>query len=44
MKRVGLAWNVVQIAPERQAAKLVGATPAPKPAPPVPEREPAGVS
>jgi stearoyl-CoA desaturase (delta-9 desaturase) len=44
MKRLGLAWNVVQIAPERQAAKLVGAAPPPKPAPPVPEREPAGVS
>ena len=39
MKRVGLAWNVVEIAPERQAAKLV------KPAaPPEPAREPAGVS
>src|ERR671936_2331974 len=33
MKRLGLAWNVVQIAPERQAAKLVGAKPA-KPAAP----------
>ena len=44
MKRVGLAWNVVQIAPERQAAKLIGAKPA-KPAAPAPEREkePAGV-
>ena len=30
MKRLGLAWNVVEIAPERQAAKLVGA---PKPQP-----------
>jgi stearoyl-CoA desaturase (Delta-9 desaturase) len=38
MKRVGLAWNVVQIAPERQAAKLIGAKP-PKPAAPAPERE-----
>jgi stearoyl-CoA desaturase (Delta-9 desaturase) len=27
MERVGLAWNVVRIAPERQAAKVVGATP-----------------
>jgi stearoyl-CoA desaturase (delta-9 desaturase) len=42
MKRVGLAWNVVEIAPERQAAKLVGAK---KPEPVVaqqqrePERE-----
>ena len=25
MKRVGLAWDVVKIAPERQAQKLVGA-------------------
>jgi stearoyl-CoA desaturase (Delta-9 desaturase) len=32
MQRVGLAWNVIQIAPERQAAKLVGASPPPKPA------------
>ena len=30
LKRLGLAWNVVEIAPERQAAKLVGA---PKPQP-----------
>ena len=30
MKRVGLAWDVVKIAPERQAQKLVGAQ---KPAP-----------
>ncbi len=30
MKRVGLAWDVVKIAPERQAQKLVGA---PKPEP-----------
>jgi stearoyl-CoA desaturase (Delta-9 desaturase) len=44
MQRVGLAWNVVQIAPERQAAKLIGAAPA-KPAEPArePEREPASV-
>jgi stearoyl-CoA desaturase (Delta-9 desaturase) len=32
MQRLGLAWNVIQIAPERQAAKLVGAAPPPKPA------------
>nr|MBA2361571.1 fatty acid desaturase [Actinomycetota bacterium] len=35
LEKVGLAWDVVRIAPERQAAKLVGA-PAPAPAP---ERE-----
>jgi stearoyl-CoA desaturase (Delta-9 desaturase) len=43
LERVGLAWNVVRIAPERQAAKLIGA----KPAAPVaaePPRQPAGVS
>jgi stearoyl-CoA desaturase (delta-9 desaturase) len=28
MERVGLAWNVIRIAPERQAAKAVGAAPA----------------
>jgi stearoyl-CoA desaturase (Delta-9 desaturase) len=28
MERVGLAWNVIRIAPERQAAKTVGAAPA----------------
>jgi hypothetical protein len=44
MKRLGLAWNVVQIAPERQAAKLVGAKPAKPAAPAQPEREPAGVA
>jgi stearoyl-CoA desaturase (delta-9 desaturase) len=27
MERVGLAWNVIRIAPERQAAKAVGAPP-----------------
>jgi stearoyl-CoA desaturase (Delta-9 desaturase) len=45
LKRVGLAWNVVEIAPERQAAKLAKpGTPAPAPAPePEREREPAGV-
>jgi stearoyl-CoA desaturase (delta-9 desaturase) len=47
MKRVGLAWNVIEIAPERQAAKLVGAkAAAPRQAPAAaeaPEREPAGV-
>jgi stearoyl-CoA desaturase (delta-9 desaturase) len=42
MEKLGLAWNVVRIAPERQAAKLVGAKPAPAPA--APERETAGVS
>jgi stearoyl-CoA desaturase (delta-9 desaturase) len=26
MKRVGLAWDVVTITPERQAQKLAGAT------------------
>ena len=32
MKRVGLAWDVVTITPERQAQKLIGAEkPAPKP-------------
>jgi stearoyl-CoA desaturase (delta-9 desaturase) len=43
MKRLGLAWNVVQIAPERQAAKLAGAVPPKSPAP-AREREPAGVA
>jgi stearoyl-CoA desaturase (delta-9 desaturase) len=46
MEKVGLAWNVVRIAPERQAAKLVGAAP-PAPAAAAAEsesREPAGVS
>src|SRR5919201_4849933 len=42
MRRLGLAWNVVQIAPERQAAKLVGAKPAKPAAAAQPEREPAG--
>jgi stearoyl-CoA desaturase (Delta-9 desaturase) len=38
MRRVGLAWDVVQITPERQAQKLIGHT---KPeAPKQPEREP----
>jgi stearoyl-CoA desaturase (Delta-9 desaturase) len=27
MERVGLAWNVIRIAPERQAAKVTGTTP-----------------
>ena len=46
MEKVGLARGVVRIAPERQAAKLVGAKPAtPAPAAAAPEpREPAGVS
>jgi len=41
MKRVGLAWDVVTITPERQAQKLVGAT---KPAAPAEEKvaEPVG--
>ncbi len=26
MERLGLAWNVIRIAPERQAAKVIGAT------------------
>ena len=43
MKRVGLAWNVVQIAPERQAAKLIGAKPPEPAAAPEREKEPAGV-
>ena len=36
MRRVGLAWDVVQITPQRQAQKLVGYQ---KPAPPVREPE-----
>ena len=36
MKKVGLAWDVVTITPERQAQKLVGAT---KPAPASPKAE-----
>jgi hypothetical protein len=44
MEKVGLAWNVVRIAPERQAAKLIGAAPAPAAAAPAEQREPAGVS
>jgi stearoyl-CoA desaturase (Delta-9 desaturase) len=43
MERLGLAWNVVRIAPERQAAKLIGAAP-PAPASAEAPREPAGVS
>ena len=39
MEKVGLASNVVRIAPDRQAAKLVGATPAKKPAAPTEEQE-----
>jgi stearoyl-CoA desaturase (delta-9 desaturase) len=42
LERVGLAWNVVRIAPERQAAKVIGATPPPARAA-QPEREPAGI-
>jgi len=41
LQKVGLAWNVVRIAPERQAAKAIGATPARQDA--LPEREPAGI-
>jgi stearoyl-CoA desaturase (Delta-9 desaturase) len=41
MQRVGLAWNVVKISPERQAAKLVGAVKVEEPA--EPPREPAAV-
>jgi stearoyl-CoA desaturase (delta-9 desaturase) len=37
MQRLGLAWNVVRIAPERQQAKLAGA--AEEPSPPQQERE-----
>jgi stearoyl-CoA desaturase (delta-9 desaturase) len=47
MEKVGLAWNVVEIAPERQEKKLVGYTPpaeAETPAAPQRERETAGVS
>jgi stearoyl-CoA desaturase (Delta-9 desaturase) len=44
MQRVGLAWNVVRIAPERQAAKAIRPTGAPAPAAVEREREPAGVS
>jgi stearoyl-CoA desaturase (Delta-9 desaturase) len=45
LERVGLAWNVVRISPERQLAKVEGASPhpAPTPAPSEPPREPAGV-
>jgi stearoyl-CoA desaturase (Delta-9 desaturase) len=43
LSRIGLAWNVVKIAPERQAAKAIR-PPAPAPAEPEREREPAGVS
>jgi stearoyl-CoA desaturase (delta-9 desaturase) len=45
LQRVGLAWNVVRIAPERQAAKVIGAQPQ-RPArarKAEPEREPAGI-
>ena len=38
MRRTGLAWDVVKIAPERQAQKLVGA-PKPEPKAPAPEPE-----
>ena len=39
MEKVGLASNVVRISQDRQAAKLVGATPAKKPAAPSGEQE-----
>jgi stearoyl-CoA desaturase (Delta-9 desaturase) len=39
LQRVGLAWNVVKISPERQAAKLAGARPAAPDADAQPERE-----
>jgi stearoyl-CoA desaturase (delta-9 desaturase) len=42
LQRVGLAWNVVKISPERQAAKLAGA-PKPEAAKPAEDREPAAV-
>ena len=46
LEKLGLAWNVVRIAPERQAAKLVGARRSPRraPAPAEQPREPAGVA
>src|SRR3954470_2861252 len=44
LERVGLAWNVVRITPERQQERLVGAVgPEPQPAEAEPERELAGV-
>jgi stearoyl-CoA desaturase (Delta-9 desaturase) len=45
MERLGLAWNVVRIAPERQASKLIGAAPPPPASSSEPSRprEPAGV-
>jgi stearoyl-CoA desaturase (Delta-9 desaturase) len=43
LRRLGLAWNVVKIAPERQAAKAIRPA-ATAPAEPEREREPAGVS
>ncbi|HET9739429.1 MAG TPA: hypothetical protein VFP78_15030, partial [Solirubrobacteraceae bacterium] len=44
MKRVGLAWNVVEIAPERQAAKLVGSKKPETVAAREPERETVGAA
>ncbi|MGH2948405.1 MAG: acyl-CoA desaturase [Solirubrobacteraceae bacterium] len=44
LQRLGLAWNVVKITPERQAARLAGAAqPAPEAEAPPRERTPAGV-
>jgi stearoyl-CoA desaturase (delta-9 desaturase) len=43
MKRVGLAWDVVTITPERQAQKLVGAK-KPEPAKPAEEKVPEPVA
>lgn len=44
LERVGLAWDVVRIAPERQTAKLVGAAGGSAPAGAEQPREPAGVA
>ena len=44
MRRVGLAWDVVQITPERQAQKLVGYTEPEMRVQPEPEPEPAKVA
>jgi stearoyl-CoA desaturase (Delta-9 desaturase) len=43
LERLGLAWNVVRIGPDRQAAKLAGSTPPPAAAEAQPEREHAAV-
>ena len=45
MRRTGLAWDVVTIAPERQSAKLlINQTPKPETPAPEEERVPVGVS